>query len=346
MEKIPFFVLSAASCATTLLVQERAVMTIRQLNFGDRVGNAMVSYVAYLGQMIWPAGLAVFYPYPEGGLTITQPILAFLVLLIISVAFFIGRAKYPFLWIGWLWFLGMLVPMIGIVQVGAQAREDRYTYLAQIGLYLLATWGAMELFARWRRGRDVLIAIALLIVTGLMAGSYFQTSFWRDSERLWNQTLANTSNNYIAHNDLGKAVMLKGRLDEAVVHFRKALEICVNCPDVHNNLGHVLARKGDWLEAITSYRAAIRTWPKPNAHNNNNLGISLAKVGKTDEAIEQFREALRIDGDYREAHCNLALLLLQLGRRDEAVLHLREALRLKPDDAEVKAQLHQLGIEN
>jgi tetratricopeptide (TPR) repeat protein len=346
VEKIPFFVLSAASCLATLLAQEKAVMTIRQLTLGDRVGNAAVSYVTYLGQVIWPTGLAVFYPYPAGNLNIAQAILASLVLGIISVVFFLWRGKHPFLLIGWLWFLGMLVPMIGILQVGEQARADRYTYLSQIGLYFLATWGAMELFAGWRRGREVLIAIALLIVTGLTAHSYVQTSYWQNSETLWRQTLANTSNNYIAHNDLGKALMLKGQLDEAVVNFRKALEVCVVCPDVHNNLGHALARQGNWADAITSYRAAMRTWiSSPNAHNNNNLGISLAKVGKTDEAIEQFREALRIDADYQEAHCNLALLLLQVGQRDEAVAHLREASRLKPDDAKVKAQLRQLGVE-
>ena len=279
--------LSAASCVATLLAQERAVITIRQLTFGDRVGNAVVSYVAYLGQMIWPAGLAVVYPYPEGGLNIAQALLASLVLLIISVVFFIWRGKYPFLLIGWLWFLGMLVPMIGIVQVGAQARADRYTYLAQIGLYLLVTWGAMELFAKWRRGREVLIAIALLIVTGLMADSYFQTSSWRNSETLWNQALANTSNNHIAQNNLGNALMKKGRLDEAVVHFRKALEIYADYPEANNNLGYALASKGNWADAIASYRAAMRARPNyPKAHNN--LAISLAKGGengRSDRAI-------------------------------------------------------------
>jgi Tfp pilus assembly protein PilF len=245
---------------------------------------------------------------------------------------------------GWFWYLGMLVPVIGFVQVGEQARADRYMYLPQIGLGLLATWGAMELFAKRRRGREVLIAMALLIVTGLVADSYFQTSSWRDSETLWNQALANTSNNYIAHNELGNALMKKGQLDEAVVHFQKALEICPDCPEIHSNLGHALVLKGNWADAIASYRAAMRVLPNyANAHNN--LGISLAEVGKTDEALAEFHEALRIDGDHRDAHCNLAILLLQLGRRDEAVAHLREALRLKPDDAKVKAQLRQLGVE-
>ena len=145
VEKIPFFVLSAASCVATLLAQERTMATLRLFTFGDRVGNAMLSYVTYIGQMIWPAGLSAMYPYPAGGLNIAQALIASLVLLIISVVFFTWRGQYAFLWIGWLWFLGILVPMIGIVQVGAQARADRYTYLAQIGLYLLITWGALEL---------------------------------------------------------------------------------------------------------------------------------------------------------------------------------------------------------
>jgi tetratricopeptide (TPR) repeat protein len=226
-----------------------------------------------------------------------------------------------------------------------QARADRYTYLPQIGLCLLVVWGVVELL-RWRGSRQVLAVIGTFLITGLTALAYVQASYWQNSETVWNHSLAHTAENYVAHNNLGKAVMLKGRLDEAVVHFRRALEICDECSDVHNNLGHALARKGNWAEAVPAYQSAIRTWPTgPNAHNNNNLGIALARIGRSEEAIEQFREALRLDGTYREAHSNLALVLLQLGRRDEAVQHLKEALRLKPDDPQVKAQLKQLGVE-
>jgi len=339
VEKIPFFVLSVVSCIATLVAQEKTISTLQQLNFGDRVANAVVSYVAYIGQMIWPTGLSASYPYQEGTLMVGQAILALLILVIISMVSFIWRRKYPFLLVGWLWFLGMLLPMIGLVQVGNQSRADRYTYLSQIGLYFLLTWGAMELFTKWDRGRQLLIALGLLIVIGLMADSHLQASFWRDSETLWNRALVNTSNNYIAETNLGNALAKKeGRLDEAALHCRKALELRPNYPEAHNYLGYVLARQENWADAINSFHAALQSRPD-YAEAHSNLAISLSQLGRTDEALAECRTALRLNPDYREVHCNLALILLQLDQRDEALSHLREALRLKPDDPEVKALL-------
>lgn len=344
IEKVPLFVLSALSCVATLLAQERAVITIHQLTFGDRVGNAMISYVAYINQMFWPANLSVVYPYPVSGINGGQALLALVVLLVVSVVFFIWRSKHPFLLVGWLWFLGVLIPMIGIIQVGAQARADRYTYLAQVGLYILITWGAVELLGKWHGGRVALIAVGTLIVTVLTADSYFQASFWQNNETLWNQALAHTSANHIAENNLGNALMKKDQFDEAIVHFRKALEIYADYPEANNNLGYALASKRKWNDAITFYRNAMRV--RPNyAKAHNNLAVSLVEVGKTDEALAQFNEALRIDRDSLEAHCNLAIVLLRLNRRDDAVAHLREALRIKPGDTEVIAQLRELGAE-
>ena len=345
VEKIPFLVLSIASSVATIVAQEKTVSSLQEMSFADRIGNAVVSYVAYIGQMFWPANLSVVYPYPVSGSVFVQALLAFLVLAIISVVFFIWRRSYPFLLIGWLWFLGMLIPMIGLVQVGNQSRADRYTYLSQIGLFLLLTWGTMELWGKWQRGRQILIATAALIITGLMVDSYFQTTFWRDSETLWNRALASTSNNPIAENNLGNALMKKeGRLDEAVMHCRKALELHRNYPEAHNYLGYALAQKGDWTEAITSFHDALRIRPDyVEAHNN--LAISLSQVGKTDEALAECRTALRLDPNYREAHCNLALILLQLNQRDEALMHLREALRLKPNDPTVQALLARFEVK-
>jgi tetratricopeptide (TPR) repeat protein len=345
LEKIPFLVLSLASSLATLLAQERAVIPLHRLTFGDRAANAIVSYVAYLGQMVWPTGLAVFHPHREGGWNIVQILPPFLVLLTLSLLSFGWRRKYPFLLVGWLWFVGMLVPMIGLVQVGIQARADRYTYLPQIGLYLLVTWGAMELFTRWRRGREVLVVSSVWVVIALMADSYFETSFWRNSETLWTREVANDPNNHIAHDNLGMVLMKKEeRLDEALIQFRKALEIAPDFPSAHNNLGYIIASKGNWAEAIASFETAIRLRPNfPQAHGN--LAVSLSKLGRTDQALAELHEALRLDENYRDGHNNLAILLLQLGRRDEAVAHFREALRLKPDDRAVRNQLRQLGAD-
>lgn len=344
IEKIPFFFLSAASCFATLLAQDRSIMTMHQLSFAGRVANAAVAYVIYVGQMAWPVGLAVFYPFPETTLTIAQAVLSSLVLLVISVIFFLWRAKYPFLLVGWMWFLGVLIPMIGIVQVGGQGHADRYTYLAQIGLYLLLTWSALELLGRWRGGRVVLVAVAVLLISGLMVNSYSQTTYWRDNETLWRQTLANTDRNYIADNGLADTLMQKGKFDEAIVHFQKSLEIYPDSAEIRNNLGNAFLRKKDWAQAKAAYEMALRFQPNlPSALNN--LGISLAEMGKQDEALAQFNEALRVDPGFLDTHRNLAILLLRIGRRDEAIVHLKEALRLKPDDEQTIAQLRQLGVE-
>ena len=343
IEKIPFFVLSAASCVATMLAQQAAAMPVGKLSMADRFGNAAISYVTYIAQMIWPARLAAVYP--EGNLNTGQAGLASLLLLLLSVTFFTWRRKYPFLLIGWLWFLGMLVPMIGIVQVGPQARADRYTYLPLIGLYLLATWGTMALLSDFRRRRELLTVAAIPIITGLIAVSYFQTRTWRNSETLWRQAFANTSRNQIAENNLGKALVKEGRLDEAALHFRKALDIYPDYADANTNLADVLLKQARWRDAMGYYQAALRS--RPNfAKAHNGLGITLAVSGNTDEAMKQFREALLIDGNYADAHANLARCFVQLGRREEAVEHLTQALRLKPDDARVKEQLRELGVGN
>jgi protein O-mannosyl-transferase len=343
IEKIPFFVLSVASCVATVLAQQEAeaVVPVDELNLMDRFGNAATSYVIYITQMIWPTRLAAIYP--EGNLNAAQTGFAFLVLLLVSVTFFIWRRNYPFLLIGWLWFLGMLVPMIGIIQVGPQARADRYTYLPLIGLYLLATWGTMALASNWGRRRELLIGAGVSIITGLIVISYFQTSTWRNSETMWHQTLAHTSRNQIAENSLGKALVKEGRLDEGATHFRKALDIYREYAEANSNLADVLSLEGQWHDAVEHYEKALRSQPN-YAMAHNNLGIALAVIGNTDEAIDQFREALRINANYADAHANLARCLVQIGRREDAVGELTQALRLRPDDARVKERLRELGV--
>ena len=342
-EKIPFFLLSAASCVATLLAQQTAVVSNRPLPLGARIGNAIVSYVAYIGQSFWPVDLAAVYPFPSRGVSSEAVIFSLLILVIISANVFIWRRPFPFLLVGWLWFVGVLVPMIGIVQVGNQARADRYTYLAQIGLCVLVTWSAVELSKKWRPANKVMVALALLIVTALTTDSHYQTAAWQNSETLWTRALAATQNNYIAHNNLGGALRKKGQIDDAIVHYRKALEICTTtCPEVLNSLGHAFSEKGNWAEATGWYERAVQSWPVPDSRNNNNLGIALAQTGRPEEAIEQFREALRLDPDFVDAHYNLAMLLKQLGRTQDAKSQFEEVLRLVPNEQRVKEQLSQL----
>ncbi|HEY6185694.1 MAG TPA: tetratricopeptide repeat protein [Terriglobales bacterium] len=315
LEKVPFFLLSAASCVATVLAQQSTIFTLHYLSFGDRLANIGVSYVIYIGQMICPVRLAALYPYPQGGINIIQTALAFLFLATVSVLFFSWRGKYPFLLTGWLWFIGMLVPMIGLIQVGMQTHADRYTYLPQIGLYLVVTWSAMLLLGNWRGLDKFLGVIAVLIVTGFTAASYMQASTWQDSETLWRRTLANTKDNYAAHSHLAEVLLSSERLDEAMDHLQQTLKIS----DSPNSYYHL---------------------PYPQAHSN--LGIVLAKLGRKEEALKEFSEAIRLSPNYRDAHNNMAVLLLKLGRRDEAIVHFREALRLRPDDDVLREHLRNL----
>ncbi len=341
-EKIPFFVLSAASCAATLIAQGRAVIGLHQLSFGDRLVNAVVSYGTYVRQMFWPVDLAVVYPYPLGGWSTLAIVAALTFVIVVSVFAFVWRNRFPFLLIGWLWFLGMLIPMIGIVQVGMQSHADRYTYLSQIGLYIAAVWGAVQMASHWRRS-VVWITLTTLVIGALTVTAWSQTTTWRNSTTLWHQALRHTSNNYIAKTHLADVMIQQGRLDDAITLLREALTVS-DYPTAHYNLGFALASQGNWEAAIDSFHAAIRTRPNySQAHSN--LGVSLSKLGKTDDAVSEFREAVRIDPNYRDAHNNLAILLIQLGRRDEALVEFREALRLKPDDAAVKNYLRELGAE-
>ena len=336
VEKIPLFLLSAASCVATVLAQKQALEKSLNLTLVERVSNAVVSYVAYLSQMFYPEHLAVLYPYRN--LTLAEALVSLLFLGIVSVIFFLWRRRYPFLLVGWLWYLGMLVPMIGLVQVGAQTRADRYTYLPQIGLYILATWGAVELFARWRAGRKILAVAALLVIVALAACTYRDTSYWENSETLWKHAIANTSNNYIAHYNLGVVFLRKAQSAAALVEFQKALQINPDYADVEMNLGVVLQRSGDLDGAIRHTQKALQIDPdSPEALYN--LGNLLLQRGHPDEGITYYRKALAIKPDYPEAHTNLGAALAQKGELDQAITEFDEALRLRPKYAEAHTDL-------
>ncbi len=338
LEKTPFFVLSAASSVATILAQREAFTAIEQLTFPERISNAVVSYVTYLGQMIYPVHLAVLYPYPEGGLGPLAVTLAFLLLSTITVVFFLWRKKYPFLLMGWAWFVGMLVPMIGIVQVGSQSRADRYTYLPQIGLSILVTWGAIELAGKWPRGRETLIAAAALLIAAMMVLAHGETSYWQNSDTLWQHAVDNTSENHVAQNSLGNALLEQGRLDGAIEHYEKALEIRPQVAPVESNLGNALLREGRVEEAIDHFQKALKINPA-YAEAYNDMGGALMKKEQAGQAIGYFQKAVQLNPHYAEAHNNLGAAFLQNGRLDDAISQYREAVSIKPDSAELRCNL-------
>ncbi len=338
LEKAPFLLLAAAGCVTTLLAQRQAIRSDQGVVFLARIGNALESYVVYLWQTVYPVGLAAFYPHPGNHLSIWRVALSALALLIVSALVIVRRRKYPYLLVGWLWYLGMLVPVIGLVQVGGHAGADRYTYLPQIGLYLMVVWGAVEWCGAWRWRRVVLGPAAVAALAGLMMRAYVQTGYWEDSVSLWTHALACTRDNVVAQNNLGDALAGQGRLAEAVEHYERALQLKPDEAEIHCGLGAALARQGKLAEAIGQYQQALQIRPD-DALARYDYGGALASQGKASEAVEQYERALQLKPNYIEAHVNLGGVLTGLGKQAEAIPHFERALLLKPDDAKAHCNL-------
>jgi len=329
---IPLLALGAGACAVTCLSAERHIVARANISMSSRIGTAVVSTAVYLRQMVWPEGLAVFYPQPEKGYSVWTVALSFLLLASITggvLAFWRNRA---WLLTGWLWYLGMLTPMMGIVQVGAFAHADRMTYLPQIGVYVALTWLVAEWGAKWHLDRMAIGAFMTAMLGALIICACNQAAYWKDSETLWDHALDCTTGNYIAHNNLGNALDQEGSFDEAMVHYQEAVQIKPDYADAHFNLGTALRRKGELDEAIAQYKEALRINPD-HAAAHLNLGDALEQKGGLDEAISQYQQALQIYPDYAKAHNNLGNAFLQKGNFTEAIAHYQAALKIEPYDS-------------
>ena len=335
LEKIPLLVLSGAICVVTMVTQKEI---IEPVPVALRMGNAVVSYVIYLRQMIWPAGLAVLYPYPRNGLPGWEIALAVVLLAAISAVVIFQRRRQPYLLVGWLWYLGMLVPVIGLVQVGGQANADRYTYLPQIGLYFALTWAVGSLGAGWRHRRLVLGGLSAVILVALIFSARIQTSYWLNGESLWAHTIACTSDNDVAHNNLGNALLNNKKVDEAITQYQTALQIKPDFAEALNNLGNALMQKERTDEAIAYFQKALEIKPG-YAEAHGNLGNAFLQKGQVDEAIAHLQKAIEIQPGYAEAHYNLGNALLQKGRTDEANVHLRKAVEIEPQYSTAQVNL-------
>jgi tetratricopeptide (TPR) repeat protein len=338
LEKLPLLGLVAASCAATLFAQTEAVESLEDVSMPLRVANALVSCVAYIGGMFWPSRLAIFYPFPPKVELMREMIPAAILLLFISGGVFVLRKTRPYLLVGWLWYLVMLVPVIGILQVGSQARADRYTYLPQIGLYVLVAWSAAELCAGWRHRRVLLGGCSMAILAALIFCARAQTSYWRSSESLWTHALACTTSNVFAENNLGAELLQKGAVDEAIAHLQKASQINPDDALACYNLGNALLRKGNVDEAIAHYQKALQINPD-YAHAHYSLGNALFKKGNVGEAISHYQKALQINPDYADAENNLGNALRQKGSVDEAISYYQKALQTNPDSAQAHNNL-------
>ncbi len=329
-EKIPLFVLTAVTIVATVMVQDKvgALKSLEAFPLQSRIANGLVSYVSYMAKMIWPHHLAVYYPYPDT-IPLWQVVGAGLLLICVSAMVLKGAKNRPYLAVGWFWYLGTLVPVIGLVQVGSQAMADRYTYLSLIGLFIMIAWGVPSIVADWRHEKTVVAIASAILLLGCMVGTWLQVGHWKNSITLFQHTVRVTSDNHFAHNNLGVALAREGRLAEATYHYSQALRIQPDRAEVHNNLGNALAAQGSVDRAVDHYYQALAI-DSNNARAYNNLGNLLANQGKKEEAINHYNEALRLEPDYVGAHYNLGTALAEQGRTEQAIKHVTEALRLMP----------------
>ena len=348
-EKLPFFALSVAAAIATYAVQSGAgAAEAVEIPLGLRAENALVSYAVYIAKMFWPTRLAVFYPYPQG-LPLWQVATAALVLAGISALVVWRFRTQPYLTIGWLWYLVTLVPVIGLVQVGAQARADRYTYVPMVGLSIMLAWGAVSVALHWPRTRPAIVALATVACAACVPLTWVQVQYWRNSESLFQHAADVTSGNYVAEHNLGTALMEEpGRLAQAIHHLEAAVRIKPDSARAHSDLGSALSKLPERLpQVIGEYQLAVRFSPG-SAIPHYNLGNALAAAGRLPEALAEWDTAIRLDPAYAprlkqpmaEAHNNLGVILTGApGRLPEAISHFEAALRLAPDYADAHYNL-------
>jgi Flp pilus assembly protein TadD len=338
LEKIPMLALALGSAIATLLAQRYTVGYCAALPLYWRAGNSLCSIFIYIRQMFWPTNLAVFYPYPAHPVSWWIFGLLLVALIGLTTVAFVLRKTRPWIFVGWLWYLVSLVPVIGLVQVGLQAHADRYTYLPQIGLYVIVAWEAARIARSRPSARLVVVAVAAITLVTFARLAWVQTGTWKNTETLWTHAAAVNPENVVAQYSVGSLCLQSGDIDGAIFHCRQALKFAaVDAVDIgqphvgylYNSLGNALLAKGDLSGAAQEYRRAAELKPDfADAHSN--LGITFVRSGKIDDAIKEYEIALSIPPEDAECHLVLGSLFLRKGQSAEAIAHFNRAVALEP----------------
>ena len=342
-EKIPFFLLTAVASVAAYITQQKgdalAHMDLALLKI--QIANALVSYVSYIGKMIWPGQLAVFYPH-LGTLPIWESVGAALLLISLTAFVVIPWRRFPYLSVGWFWYIGTLVPVIGLVKVGSFAMADRYTYVPLIGLFIIIAWFVPELVARRHHKKILFAALAILYLSILMAVTWKQVRYWKNSIALFEHSLNVTTNNYVAHDKLGEALAEQNRTAEAIRHYSETLKIEPYCVQAYLNMGDAHASLGNSEDAVYYYNKALQIKPK-YAKAHNNLGNAMARQGNFEAAVYHYNEALKINPNYAGAHYNLGKIASNQGKIEDAIIHYQKALQKDPDMTQALYNLSWIG---
>jgi tetratricopeptide (TPR) repeat protein len=335
-EKVPLLAVSLVLSLVAYVSENKVGALLQDLPLGMRLAYVPIAYVRYLQQTVWPRGLTLFYPHPGylsgAGVPVGAAFAAALLLLGVTAGALVASRRRPYLPVGWLWFLGTLVPVIGFVQVGAHFMADRYTYVPLTGLFLALAWAAADLTAAHPRWKRPALAFVLIVLALLSAAARVQIGYWRGDESLLRHAIAVTEGNWLAHNNLGVAFLKQGRIAEGVAELQACLEIYPWQPLARVNLGSALESTGRLEEAVEVYRRGLEQPGGPDPDILKRLGMAQARLGRLPEARKHLEAAIVIDPRMGDAHYSLGAVLMLEGRRTEAAAHFRRAALLDPND--------------
>jgi len=338
-EKIPFFVCSLISGIITIYAQHKggAVASFKINSFSARIENANVAYLKYIGKTLWPQDLAILYPMPLS-FPFWQVICSLSFLLLVSILVVRIRGRFPYLPVGWFWFIITLLPVIGIIQVGSQSMADRYSYIPVTGLFIMAAWGVPDLMKGMQYREKILALLATVVIVASIVLTWRQLSYWQSNISLYRHSHQVAPGSFLVHNNLGLNFAKEGNLEAAINEYREAIRLNPGDPDSHGNLGLVLAERGELDAAVRECQVALQLSPN-NTKWHYNLGFALDKRGNLEAAIYEYREAIRINPSNSKAHNNLGVALVSKGELDAAILEYQAALQIAPNDTKTRYNL-------